>query len=228
MAKRPPCPDPDLFVWVHTVDGGYWRRKRGTIKKASLNAAFAQNASLTAVTNQAGKRIVGKLSPYLDRLAIGRTFSTLTGALKKGYNAAGRTSYRYLKDLDMQPKYRLDRLLKPVYTVEQMSEAVRVKIPIDGATIDHTGGLVSHYYFELVILQGDAGADDELRIDCDTSAVYPIGSGGITECVLQVDVIKKPWMVFLKLNTIESPTVNTMELAASGSNYGMKVVAVGD
>lgn len=226
MASKPPCPDPDLFVWVNTPDGGYWRRKRGTIKKATLNPAFERNAFITKYINEAGNRITGKLSPYLERLVMGRAYSDLIGRLKKGYNKTGKIDYNFLKGFDLQPKHKLERLLKHIYTIEASAEMVEVRIPIDAITIENVGGLVTHYYFELILLQGDAGKDNELRIDSDTSEAYEYGRK-YSDCVLRVHPTKKPWMVLLKLNSVETPTVNTMELALSGSNYGMKVIAAG-
>jgi hypothetical protein len=226
MASKPPCPDPDLYVWVDSAEGGYWRRKRGTVKKARLNASFKKNALNTKYINDAGSRIMAKLTPHMDRLILGRSYSTLTGELKKGYNKTGEMNYGFLKGYDLQPKHKMERLLKHLWTIYQTSETVTVQIPIDAATIQNTGGLVTYYYFELILLQGDAGRDNELRIDSDTSEVYELDHV-YSDCVMTVHPTKKPWMVLLKLNSIETPTRNTIELALSGSNYGMKVLAVG-
>jgi hypothetical protein len=224
--RRTPCPDPDSFIWVNSADGGYWRRKRGTLKKAIVNESLQKNAALTKPVNDASRRIIAKLHPYLSRLAKGRAYSKIGGRLKKAFNVKDRMDYCFLKGLDLQPKYPLDRLLKPLLSITIKEEFVEVSIPIYEHNLEHTGGLVTHYFFELILLQGDASVEHDLRVDSDTSAVYSIGSVG-KDCVLSVHPTKQLWMVLLKLNTIETPTVNVVEMAASPSNYGMKVIAVG-
>ncbi|HEX6914131.1 MAG TPA: hypothetical protein VF145_02750 [Chitinophagaceae bacterium] len=225
--RRPPCPDPDRYTWVNTEDGGYWRKKRGTGKKARLNDSLQRNANSTDAVNKAGKLILAMLKPYSKDLQLGRTFSYLSGMLRKGLNQSGRMDYSFLKDFDLQPGKKLGRLLTGGFMVRETPGFVEVDIPIGMGTLDNTGRLVTHFYFDLVLIEGDARYKKDMRIDSDTSDVYSLEPETSGQCKLRVYPARTPWMVLLKLNSIESPTAYTTEAAISPGNYAMKVVAVG-
>ncbi len=223
MFRKPICPDPDLFVWVQTSDGkGYWRRKRGTIKPARLNASLQRNALLSGIMNEAASRIKAKLYLNLDKLQTGRFFSGLCGKLIKAYNARGSLNYSTLAGLNVQPRHPLEKLV-PLYMVIQRPDMVEVQIAVDGGNLKIRSQLISHYFFELILLEGDAGIENDLNITSDMSAVYEAGKTA-PDCILRVRPAKEPWMVLLKVSCIETPTANTLEMAVSASNYGMKVV----
>ncbi len=224
--KRQPCPDPEYYVWVNTATGGYWRRRRGTVKKAKLNKVLSGNAKLTPVANDAAKRIRAKLDPFLGGLSVGRIQANLGGKLKKAYNHKGYMDYSFMKGMNMQPFYPLERLIKDIYSIEVTSDCVTVRIPVYEHSVDNTGALVTDYYFELILLEGDpAKTRNSLRTDVDTSPLYAIGSKAAT-IELCVHPTRSLWMVLLKLNTLETETLSHYGPAASPSNYGMKVIAV--
>ncbi len=66
--KRPPNPDPENCVWIVTREGGYWRRKRGTVKKVKLNRAFKEGSYFMQLSAPATRGIMQKLKPYMDGL----------------------------------------------------------------------------------------------------------------------------------------------------------------
>jgi len=65
----PPWFDPAKHVWVNSKEGGYPRRKRGTVKPASLNANLQ-----TGIGLRAGDAVPAK-KPYIIFLKV----SCLTG-----------------------------------------------------------------------------------------------------------------------------------------------------
>jgi len=226
MAEKPPCPDPDLYIWVKTRKGGFWRKKRGSVNEAVLNDALKRNAYLTKPMNESASRILLMLRPYLDNMNTKGIYATLSGLLKKGYNQHNRTDYAFLKELNLQPNYPLENLIGKIYTIKADEKYVKVEIPIDAAVLRKQSMLVSHYFFELILLQGDASVENEMMITSDRSDVYPVGAK-FPNCILEVTSARIPWMVLLKCGCIESPTANTVEYAVSPRHYGMKVVAVG-
>ena len=84
--------------------------------------------------------------------------------------------------------------------------------------------MVSHYYYEAVLLYGDPSVKDALRTENVVSPLYDINSRKEETCVLDVVLPSNgvPWMVLLKLSCVEGEV-----LAHAGRNYGMKVVGVG-
>jgi hypothetical protein len=46
------------LCWVKTKDGAYWWLKRGTLKKAKVNAAYSESIEWMKVSPPAAKRIM--------------------------------------------------------------------------------------------------------------------------------------------------------------------------
>src|SRR5207244_606430 len=105
-------PDPEKYILVNTKERSFWRRKRGTVTPAALNAAFAKNASNSKVASPAAKRIVQKLRPMLQGLDTGRLTARLAGRLIKAINEKGQPDFSFLRNFEIQPKPPLDSLLK--------------------------------------------------------------------------------------------------------------------
>ncbi len=226
MADRPPCPDPDRYIWVEAKKGGFWRKKRGTIKKAELNESFKRNAALTAVMNEAASRVLRLLSPYLDHMNTSGVYASIAGLLKKGYNKNQQTDYSYLQELNIQPYNTLESLIGNVYIISYTGKAVTVQIPVDKNVLRRKSSIISHYFFEVILLQGDVLQSDELMIESQMSDLYAVNSKA-PDCILELYPTKKPWMILLKAGCVETPIANTVEFAVSPANYGMKVIAVG-
>jgi len=90
--------------------------------------------------------------------------------------------------------------------------------------VERHNGIVTDYYFELILLWGDAGSDKGLRVEEADSPVYRIEEDYGTECRLSLVLPPEgqPWMALLKVSCIEG-----RELAMASRNYGMKVIAGG-
>jgi len=91
-------------------------------------------------------------------------------------------------------------------------------------TVKRNSGIVTAYYFELILLWGDAGCDKGLRVEEADSPVYRIAEDYSTGCQLSLVLPPEgqPWMALLKVSCIEG-----RELAAAPRNYGMKVIECG-
>ncbi len=223
--KRPECPgNREDYVWVTSrkKNGGHWRRKRGTVKKAALNPVFAKNAGSTGITNEAASRVVNMLQPNLQGIKKSDFYTRLAGKFKKAYTRSGEIDFSLTKDMDLQEEYPIEKLLIGWYRIERAIDHISLRIPIDQYTVKKHSELVTNYYFDLLMLYGDAGMDGGLRLDSTSSTVYPIGSGKGDDCVLELGIPDAPWMLVLKVSCIEEN-----ELAYSSRNYGMKVVACG-
>lgn len=198
--------------------------KRGSHRPASLNEAYQQTSNAMKISAPAASRIVRRLQSYLNRLETGRLTVRISGKLRKALNEKGRLCFTYLKDLDIQPQHTMERLLKAPVRVEQDEQELRVHIPVNAHTIKRHNEIVSAYYFELILLWGDAGSDNGLRVEEIDSPVYRIEEDYGTECRLSLVLPpeEQPWMALLKVSCIEG-----RELAKASRMYGMKVVACG-
>src|SRR3954471_11517656 len=165
LTKMLPPPPSGQYIWVQTKEGGFWRMKRGSHRPALLNGAYQQTSNAMKISAPAASRIVRRLQPYLTRLETGRLTVRISGKLRKALNEKGRLCFTYLQDLDVQPQHPMERLLKAPVRVEQDTQELTVSIPVDTYTIKRHNALVSAYYFELILLWGDADNDKGLRVE---------------------------------------------------------------
>ena len=225
MGSIPPPPSSHgQYVWVKSKEGGFWRMKRGSYRPAALNKALQHNSDATKICSPAASRIVRRLQPYLNRLQTGRLTVRICGKLRKALKDKGGLSFTYLKGMDMQPDHPLEHLLKAWVHVEQDGQELRVSIPVESYTVKRHNGIVTAYYFELILMWGDASRDKGLRVEEVDSPVYRIAEDYNTECRLSLVLppAGQPWMALLKVSCIEG-----REMAMAPRMYGMKVVACG-
>lgn len=216
-------PDGTKAVWVNTKEGSFWRRQRGSVKPAPVNEVLARNAEASKVTGPAAKRVVDKLRPFLTGLQTGRLTVRVIGALRKALNQKGAIDFTFLEGMELQQEHPLTHLMVSPYKVEQTDHSVRIVIPIEKGGVKAHNKIVSDYYFEAVVVQGDAMEENGLRVDSVQSQTYAFGEAKKQcELVLDLPAKKGPWMVLLKISCFEGN-----EMAAHPKHYGMKVVKTG-
>jgi hypothetical protein len=217
--KRPPNPDPENCVWVTTREGGYWKRKRGTVKKAKLNRAFKEGVDLMKLSAPATSRILLKLKPYMSGLHLGRINASISGRLRRELKNTGKLNLSCLKGLDLQQQHPLEKLLETAIKIQRTEHELTVSIPVAEHTVKRINTLVTNYYFVLVLLYGDAGKENGLRTESTDSDVYDMAKDHGGDCRLTMVLPEKEWIALLKVNCIEGN-----EHAHSFKLYGMKVV----
>lgn len=223
MKNIPPHPNDAVYILVTTKEGTFWRRKRGSVKPAPVNAVLARNAEASKVAGPAAKRVVDKLQPYLRGLQTGRLTVRVIGALRKAINQNGKVDFTFLEGMELQPDFPLNKLLVSPYKVEVTDHSLRIVIPIEKGGIKQHNNIVSDYFFEAITVQGDATKDNGLRVESVESEVYHMGESG-KQCELSLDLPAKkgPWMLLLKISCIEGD-----EMTIHPKHYGMKVIKVG-
>lgn len=75
---RPP-PQPGHHYVLKRDGSGYWRKN---CEHRPLNAAMKQNAASTAVTNEAARRVTGRLLPFTVHLDTGNVTTRLVAHLR--------------------------------------------------------------------------------------------------------------------------------------------------
>ncbi len=219
--RVPPCPDPGQYILVQTREGMYWRRKRGSVKKAELNEAMQQAAAMLKQCAAMSRRIRTRLREYFSRMETGRLHQRVWTRLRRQLKETGRAGLQSLEGLEIQQRFPLDRLLTACYSVTVKDGTVEVRIPINENTIKQNSGIVSGYFFQLIMVYGECNEEYGLKVEEETSEVYDIGQQN-TDCRMLMVLPEKEWMVVLKVSCIEGK-----EVAKAARNYGMKVVAVG-
>ncbi|WP_315818476.1 hypothetical protein [Paraflavitalea speifideaquila] len=151
---RPPCPDPDRYSWVETIEGGYWRRKREPI----LNSVLQMNANNTRITNEAASRVMVKLQPFTQDLLLRRTMAKMAGAFKKSMAANNRMDYTNLNSLDFQEsEYKMAKLYKGSWMVKEEKGVLYINVRLGTLNIRRHSPLATGYFAEIILLWGDPG-----------------------------------------------------------------------
>ena len=219
--KTPPCPgDPTDYMLVKNREGMHWRRKRGTVTPAKLNAGFKASAEATKIIAPACKRILTALRPFLSGLDTGRLNNRFSNALRRSLTQTKRLELSYLKGVELQRDHPLEEMLRGSYKIFIDRGTVRIEMAIEKDTIKPLNRLVSDYYFEAVLLHGDVNKEKALKTETVESALYPIHSKAKNNCVLSLSLPKKEdWCLLLKLSSLEGN-----EMAVHPKHYRMKVV----
>jgi len=220
--KRPPCPDPKLYEWVDSSEGGYWRLKKQ--KGTPVNIRFSENNEATKSLAPAIKRIRNKLKEYTRSLDPGRVQGKMSGLLSKPFKETGLLNLSVLKGFEFQKEHVLDKLLLTQYQVYTYSNYVELVIPVEGGTVKKHNSLVTDFYFEGILLYGDALKDGSLSVEYAVSAPYSFTNTVKEACKLKLRLPENniPWMLMLKVSCLEGN-----EMAAHVKHYGMKVVEAG-
>ena len=142
--------------------------------------------------------------------------------LRTSIKETGKTDLRCLNGLDLQRDHPIERLLRVNAKTEITAHEFVVLLPVADRTIKRLNTLVTNYYFELILLYGDAGKANGLRTESEESDVYEIEKDYDLTLTLRLVLPEQPWIALLKVNCIEGD-----EPAKSWQLYGMKVIGAG-
>jgi hypothetical protein len=216
-----PNPDPTKFQDVKTDAGWYRRRIRS--QGTEVNEALQEHNDAMKLASPAAKRVRQRLAEWLEGMKIGSLQAILSGALSKSYRETGVMTFEHMLEKEMQPHYPLDSLLIGGCQTKVVKGQVVMEIHLIEESLRLTKSIYTDYFFEAVLLWGDPMKLNGLRVDSQTSKLYPKILPGSTKCVMKLDLPSKkaPWMALLKVNCMEGN-----EMAKSNRHYAMKVVAV--
>lgn len=219
--QLPPCPDPDSYVLVKTEEGYYWRRKRGTVKKARLNPVLARNTITAQKTGPAASRLLRVLEPYTRGIKKGGINLRIAGLFMKTYHAKGVIDFSMLKGLELNDGYPLDHLVQHEYSVQQNKQSVCVQTK--AGFVQAKNKLATGYYFDAVLVYGNPEEEAGLTVVAESSSLYSFTDRNIydVELLLPLPAVGIPWMLLLKISCLEGN-----ELGLHPKHYGIKVVAV--
>ena len=221
-SNPPPCPDPEQYILVKTKEGDFWRRKRQ--KQSPVNRSLAANSSATEIVSPAVKRIRNILEQYTRKLETGRLHGRLTGLMCKTYKEKGRIDFSALKGFEFQKDYPLAQILVTEYKVNKGYDLIELLIPVKSGVVKKHNTLVTDFYFEGILLYGDAIADEPLKVEYAVSQPYNFTNTATDDCklILPLPLKNEPWMLMLKVSCLEGN-----EMASHVKHYGMRVVEAG-
>lgn len=220
--KRPPGTGPERYEWVDSSEGGYWRLKKQ--KGSPVNSSFSENNAATSLLAPAIKRMRNKLEEYTRSLDPGRVQGKISGLLSGRFKKTGRIDLDVLKGFEFQKEHVLEKLLLTQYQVYTYSNYVELVIPVENGAVKQHNSLVTDFYFEGILLYGDALKEGSLNVEYAVSAPFSFTNTVKEVCRLKLPLPANniPWMLMLKVSCLEGN-----EMAVHVKHYGMKVVEVG-
>lgn len=220
----PPAYDPEKYDWVNSKEGGYPRRKKGSVKPVILNNVLQLNAKMTRPTNEAARRVMAKLYPFLQYLTTGRTVVRIAGGFKKSIAQNGQMDYSMLEKLDFQDDYSFDDTANGLVSMKEDKGVLYLHISVGNHCVKKHSGLATGYYLEAILLYGDPAEANALRVDSVESRLYSFEEEKrVIDCNLSLQLPEKePWMVLLKVSCVLD-----REIAGTSKYHGLKVVKVG-
>ncbi|MGV3528665.1 MAG: hypothetical protein ACO1OO_07215 [Flavisolibacter sp.] len=223
LRNLPPCPDPANMHLAEDADGFFWKYNRGVLTELKLNDTVERNKNLTGPTNKAGVNILSRLHPFLQGIRRQGLNGRVAGAIKRGINRHGVANYAELAGFEWQQEHAFGGLVQAPVAVTLENGQAKVGFELWPATVRRFNTLVTHYYFDAVLLYGDPMLADELKTEHSESALYSFDAEGKTdvELVLELPTDGVPWMLMLKVSCLEGP-----ELAMHPKFYRMKVLRV--
>jgi hypothetical protein len=218
----PPNPDPELYILVKTKEGAFWRRKRGTVTKATVNKTLSSNNDAYKVLMPAASAILRRLAPYTRSLTMGRVTIKIAGKLLKPFLETKKIKLGMLKGFDFQPEFPLDRILEADYAINTEGKRIIIRIDLEKGTVKPQNNLVTDYYFESILLYGYPDKEKGLKINSAESILYAFSSKkrGICELELAAAPTISPWLLLLKINCLEGN-----EPASHSKNYALQIIA---
>jgi hypothetical protein len=216
--------DPNKTKLVKKESGWYLRAPRGSIKKAVLNNVLEKNSKAWEITNPATKRITAQLEPYTRCFRGNYLHQRLNGFITKTYNEKGGIDFLNLKGFEIHNDYPLNGLLLSSFTIQQHDDLIEILVPVKKESVKRNNTLVTDFYFEGILLYGNALKENGLKTAYVLSEPYGFDNTvqGTCKLNLRLPAKKQPWMLLLKVSCLEGN-----EMAAHQKHYAMKVVAVG-
>lgn len=207
-------PDPEKYRIVHSKEGDYLRGKR---KTPFINPQLAEMAAETC--SGAAKQILAKLKPFTEGMQ-GRMNVRLSGKMRSAKKRTGFYNYSLLQGFDLQKEHPLDALYKEVYSVKNNKGKLTLTLPVNPGCIKKHNSMVTAYYFESVLLTGDAMVENSLRVEDERSDLFYFDQVYNTLVVFQFVVPDNtPYLFWLKVGCMEGK-----ERAHHARHYGMRVV----
>jgi hypothetical protein len=199
--KRPrkPCPDPLRYEWVNSKEGGYWRLKR---MSSAVNKTLKENSNNMTIVSPVNKQIRDLLQPYRKEMGRFRLSGEMNKRLMRGRRETGKTDLRYLRGLNFQEVYTMDKIIGREYIKTErdlVKQVYRVSVPmLEEHVSEWPNAGVTEYRFGLIIIQQRKRRKQTIVNDV-YSANYPCGAKD-GEIVLELPLAKDTvwWMACLK------------------------------
>lgn len=188
-----------------------------------MNASFAENVDLSKICGPAAQRIVQKLRPFMKGIDAGRITLRVSNALRKFLKEKKQLNFSALEGEEMQRDYPLHQLLLVPYRVKVENAMCKIQIDVGENCVKKHNRIVTHFYFEGLILYGDVTKENGLRAESAESKIYAFGEEPAELCELRLSLPEDDvqWMALLKVSCLEGN-----EMAMHPKHYGMRVVKV--
>ena len=218
----PPCPGrAEDYSLADRGGYYYWRRKRGTVKPATLNAAMQKRNDAMRALGPVIKQLKMALVPLMQPLPAGTLQNDLFKWLQQYWVDTGLLSFENLQHRDLHRKYRLQKIFHAAYNHAASNEHLQLMLPQCSYAVTPQNKLVTDFVVEAVLLWETSQG---FETSTQTSSLYAINKGMHTGCDFSWPLPEQGnWLLLLKLICFEGD-----EFASHPMHYGIKVIATGD
>lgn len=203
--------------------GNHLRAKRGTYKKARLNAAFKKGTVFIAEANAAAKLFKDAVDPYRQDLIDKSLWPTLLSMFRRQQTRIGMVDFSQLKPFEFHTRYTLHRLL-PVQVVTSHDNKTRtLRAVISYGGLPHfDNSHIDSYKLSAIVLFPDL-KKKTAKTMVEESAILPLKRNQAPfEVSVTAPAKAKSFILCLRIDGCSAGKVHY-----TIATKGMKVIAAG-
>ena len=218
IAVPPPVPNAPGHNLVRKPGGSYyWRAKRGTFKKATLNPVLAAMAQHKKLSMAAAARLIAALNPFTCNKIGGyrydaykRNTQRFAALFTMSIMKDEKMGWPFFGGIELNPNRSLEHIFSRNHPVVIKNNMATVRFELEDNMVDRDRNKnATHFYFELILIHGDPAKVNSLRSENDISPDYPYMShthfskaGKKQYCELSVVIPeRRPYLLILKAAT---------------------------
>ena len=229
MAKRflsqelPPCPAPQGYILVRASDGYmHWRRKRGSLSPAVLNAVLRQNAESIRIVSPLCKVLTAALLPFIGHLPIGNLHTRLLTPLRKSFKDTDFINFKLLNKMDILPGLPFTRLYNGSIDISFADNTLSINFLVNDGLVFRPNNLIEDFYFTAIFISGHLESGS-LNTSVEQSELFSFPQQENKCChFVYCPPHNEPWMILLKLTYFEG-----QQQAANPKYHALKIIATG-
>lgn len=165
---------PGMVLVRSRAYGDHVRAKRGTYKKAKLNAALKKGTVLIGEANAAAKLFKDTIEPYRKDLIEKSLWPNLLSMFRRQQTETGMVDFGQLKPFEFHSRYTLDRLLpvQAATSYDDNTRTLRAVISYQGLP-DFRNSRIDGYRLSAIVLFPDLKKKTAKTV-VEESAVLPL------------------------------------------------------
>ena len=158
------------YSFVRRKSGAYMRRKRGSVKPATVNAVLQSFTDRNKVVTKTAMQVNNVMKIYAGYFREGAFWPNLLSRLRKCPNDELATHLNSLAELELNKEHRFTSFNQPTYDIESNKAGFTVQLGFNRHP-DFKRNKANCYYYELVAILWGQGVKVPLHRSVETNWV---------------------------------------------------------